>query len=165
MQVPIRKSGKFSHQPIDYQMTNSKLDEYKKELSRLKFQHAPAASELRRLAAMGDLSENAAYTIAKGKLRYINERISQLESIIKKAIIIIEPSDKTKVSLGSTVVIESNGQIKTYKILGPSETNPSQGIISNQSPIGSALMGHKVGDLIKIAIANKVAEYKIIQIQ
>lgn len=164
MQVPIRKSGKYSNQKADPNITPAKFNDLKKELNRLKASHPQAAKELRRLAEMGDLSENAAYTIAKGRLRRINERILEIEDILKKAIIISSPQNSNIVVLGSKVTLETNGKILTYKILGSSETNPSLGIISNQSPIGQALMNKKIDDLIQVETTKKIIEYKIINI-
>ena len=80
--------------------------------------------------------------------------------------VIIEPQKQTNtVQLGHTVTIDSNKKQKSYLILGSSETNPEQGIISHNSPIGSALIGRKVGDFVKIKLANKEVEYKIIKIK
>lgn len=163
MQVPIRKAGKYSNKQADYNITQAKFDELKKELNKLKDIHPQAAVELRRLAEMGDLSENAAYTIAKGKLRRINGRILEIENILKNAVIIV-PTKNNSVQLGSVVTLEFNNKQVTYTILGSSETNPSLGIISNQSPIGQALMGHKVGDVVKAPINQKDIEYKIINL-
>ncbi len=164
MQVPIRKGGKYSSQKVDYNITQVKFDELKKELNKLKDAHPNAAVELRRLAEMGDLSENAAYTIAKGKLRRINGRILEIENILKNAVIIV-PTKNNSVQLGSVVTLEFNNKQITYTILGSSETNPSLGIISNQSPIGQALMNKKIGEMVQVQTANQTIQYKIISIK
>jgi len=165
MQVPIRKPGQYTHAKPDPNMTEAKLKEYKKELDKLvKFSRPRAAEELKRTIQMGDLSENAAYSVAKGRLRGINERIIELENIIKNVVLIQPHANNYTVQLGCHVTVKINSQTKTYLILGSTETNPSQGIISHLSPIGAALMNHKVGDKVKITLTDKVTEYEIIKI-
>ena len=120
---------------------------------------------MHRLAEMGDLSENAAYQIAKGHLRGINDKISKLEFILSGAKIIKPNKNAEIIQLGSRVTIEIGDKQKTYLILGSSETNPQKGIISHNSPLGSALMGHKTGDKIKIRSKEKEVECMIIKIE
>jgi transcription elongation factor GreA len=182
MRTPIRKPGKYTHLKPDPNLTEKKLNELKEKLERLKkFSRPNAAAEVRRLAEMGDFSENAAYQIAKGRLRGINQRILDIEDHLKNAVIIklsknIYPHTAglraehssvgvNTVQLGCKVTVESNGKKRTYLILGSSETNPAQGIISHNSPIGSALMGRKAGDMVKVKLNNKEVEYRIIRIE
>jgi transcription elongation factor GreA len=103
--------------------------------------------------------------MAKGRLRGINQRILELEDHLKRAIIINPKEQSELVQLGSTVTINVDGRQKIYQILGSSETNPLTGIISHNSPLGSALLGHRVGDKIKIRGAKKEIEYQIIKIE
>ena len=121
------------------------------------------AEEVKRLAEMGDFSENAAYQMAKGRLRGINDRINELTEYLKH-VVIITPKNTGTVQLGSTVTVEINGKQKTYTILGSTETDPSTGVISHQSPVGAALMGRRVGDTVEIQLAGKRVECKIITI-
>lgn len=166
MRTPIRKPGKYTHLKPDPNLTEEKFNELKEKLERLKkFSRPNAAAEVRRLAEMGDFSENAAYQIAKGRLRGINQRILDIEDHLKNAVIIKSAKNINTVQLGCKVTIESNGKPKTYLILGSSETNPAEGIISHNSPIGSALMGHKAGDIVKVKLNNKEVEYRIIRIE
>jgi len=113
---------------------------------------------------MGDFSENAAYQMAKGRLRSLNQRIFDLEEQLKLAIIIKPSLNKNQVQLGDKVTVKMAGRQKTYLILGSSEINVKNNIISHNSPIGSALMGKKVGDTVKIQLANNEVEFKIIKI-
>jgi transcription elongation factor GreA len=166
MQIPKRKSEKNAQQNNDPYITAQKADELQKELERLiKISRPRAANEVAELAKLGDFSENAAYQMAKAKLRGINNRILILQDKLNNAIIIKECAPGNCVQLGSQVTIETNGQKKFYKILGSQETNPQQGIISHLSPIGTALLGHKINDEVEIEINEKNLKYKIIKIE
>ncbi|MFA6254660.1 MAG: GreA/GreB family elongation factor [Patescibacteria group bacterium] len=165
MQVPIRKPGKYTHDKPDPHLTEDKFIEFKDKLAKLKASQPEAAREVKRLSEMGDLSENAAYQMAKGHLRSINQRILELEDYLHHAVIIKPNKNTDTVQLGHKVTIETAGKQKTYLILGSSETDPSQGIISRNSPIGSAILGHKVGDTIRIKAKDAVIEYKVIKIE
>jgi len=165
MQIPKRKSEKNAQNDYDPHITSQKADEMRKELERLiKISRPRASNEVAELAKHGDFSENAAYQMAKGKLRGINHRILILQDKLNNAII-IECSPGNCVRLGSQVTVETNGQRKIYKILGSQETNPQQGIISHLSPIGAALLGHKINDEIAIEINDQNLKYKIIKIE
>jgi len=111
---------------------------------------------------MGDFSENAAYQMAKWRLRAINYRITTLEEKLKSAVP-IDMSETTsgKVRVGSTVVVEVNGKQIEYQILGSQESNPLKGRVSYLSPLGAALMNHQVGDIVNVKIGEKEIEYKI----
>lgn len=150
----------------DPHMTEDKFNELKAKLERLKKVSQPrAAAEVKRLAEMGDFSENAAYGIAKGRLRGINQRIMDMEEHLKQAII-IKPNPKTGlVELGSRVTVEVNGKQKTFLILGSSETDPFSDVISRNSPVGRALLGGEIGEIKRVVTANRTIEYKIIRIE
>lgn len=166
MQLPIRKPGLYTHQKPDPNITLAKFTELKNKLERLKkFSHPKAADEVRRLAEMGDFSDNAAYSMAKGRLRGINQRILDIEDHLKRAIIIGSNGNSETIQLGSNVTIEAAGRQKTYQILGSAETNPVTGIISHNSPLGAALLGHRVGDKVIIKSASRTIEYQIIKIE
>ena len=164
MQIPKRKPGKYTNLQPDPHLTEEKFNELKDKLQKLKDSHPQAAAEMRRLAELGDLSENAAYQIAKGRLRGINQQILELEDHLKRAVTISSEKNSGTVQLGCKVIVEIDGQQRTYQILGSSETDPLQGIISHNSPIGLALIGCKIGDIVKIQLKNKIVEYKIIKI-
>jgi len=178
MQIPKRKPGKYAHVKKDPHITKVKFDEIKKKLEKLKDSHPVAVEEVRRLAELGDFSENAAYQMAKGRLRGINQRILELEDQINYAVIIEPNKNSGVVQLGSTIIIDVNGREQSYQILGSSEASPVKGIISQNSPIGSALMGHRVGDEVELqhlpasatpkalqAGKNKIIKCKIIKIK
>ena len=179
MRVPIRKPGKYTHQKADHNLTQFKLDELKQKLAKLKASRPNAAKEVKRLAELGDLSENAAYQIAKGRLRSINQRIIDQEKYINSAVVIKPIGNALVVGLGQEVIVEINGnpldsargRQKTFLILGSLEANPDKGIISHNSPIGSALMGRRVGDVVEVKQRNlpdgrqdKIIKCKIVNI-
>ncbi|KKR20809.1 MAG: transcription elongation factor GreA, partial [Parcubacteria group bacterium GW2011_GWE2_39_37] len=147
-------------------LTEAKFNELKNKLERLKkYSHPRAVEEVKRLAEMGDFSDNAAYSMAKGRLRGINQRILDIEDHLKRSLIITPLKDSTTVQLGHHVTVEVSGRQKTYLLLGSAETDPSKGIISHNSPIGSALIGRRVGDIIIIKTLSKDVEYKIVRIE
>mgnify|MGYP001617736165 FL=1 len=149
----------------DLLITEQKLGELKKELEKLKITRPKAAAEVSRLAELGDFSENAEYQHAKGRLRGINSAMIKLEHQINHAEVIKLNDKKNVVEIGHTVTISGEKKKKTYQILGSTESKPEKGIISRHSPIGSALLGHKVGDEITVKLANKEVKYKIIMIE
>lgn len=163
MQLPYRKPGKYTNQKNDPIMTQDKFDELVAELEKLKKERPFAAQEVARLAEMGDFSENVEYQLAKRRLRGINYRILILETQTNQAEI-IENNGTDVIDTGNTVIVEVDSKEKTYTILGSSETDPAQGIISHNSPIGSALLRKKVGNVVEVSIAGKEKVFKIIKI-
>jgi len=166
MRVPIRKPGKYTHFKPDPRLTAAKLEELKKKLKQLKESDQPRAmSEVARLVGEGDFSENAGYQTAKGRLRGINKHILELEDHVSHARIIAPVSGKDCVQLGNRVSIDIGGRTLSYMILGSSETDPLKGIISDQSPIGSTLMGKKIGDSVTIKLDGKDCACRIVNIE
>ncbi|MBU1203130.1 GreA/GreB family elongation factor [Patescibacteria group bacterium] len=165
MRVPIRKGGQYTFMKSDPFMTAEKLAELKVSLEKLKKHIQPElAKEVKRLALMGDFSENAAYQIAKGRLRSTNERISRLTKQISSAQI-IEPNKKNQVvQIGSVVTVEVNTQTKNFQILGSLESDPAKGVISHVSPLGQELLGKKIGDIVELKREDQTIKYKIIKI-
>jgi len=165
MQVPKRKGGKYTYIKPDPNLTQEKFDALKKEKENIiKNVRPPLIAEVKTLAELGDFSENAAYQIAKGRLRGLNQRILDIEDQIKN-VQIINPSQNTDtISLGHRVTIETNNKQQTFQILGSAETNPGKGIISHNSLLGKALMGRKIGDEIILNLAGKIVEYIITKI-
>lgn len=106
---------------------------------------------------LGDLRENAEYDIAKNDQGLMEARIRQLEDIIKRAVIMDESQAHGRiavVTIGATVTIDLGGEEETYTIVSPVEAKPREGRISNESPVGKALLGHKVGDKFDITMPN-----------
>jgi transcription elongation factor GreA len=164
MQVPARKPGKYTNIKLDPHITREKFNELKKDLEKMKKTQPRLIAEVKRLASDGDFSENAAYQIAKGKLRGLNQRMLETENMLKRAVI-IKRGKSERVRIGSRVTIEVNDKRKTYEILGSSETDPERGVISHQSPIGAALLGHRAGETVKVRLKKGDIGYKIIKIE
>ncbi len=165
MRVPTRRSEKDALQKIDPHITEEKFTALQSELDRLKkVSRFKLMKEVATLAEMGDLSENAAYQIAKGKLRGINQRILDLEAQLKRAIIIKANLQTNVVQLGSKVTVEIDGMIKAYLILGSTEVDPFKNIISHNSPLGAVLLGASKNQIISREVNNKKVSIKILEI-
>ena len=122
-------------------------------------------AETQRTAAYGDRSDNAEYKQAKGALRHANIQVMTVMEQLNRAVLIPEGKNVSGVvQLGSTVTVESeSGKKKTFQILGSHETNPGAGRISNQSPLGAALIGKKIGEIVKIKLPSGVQTYRILE--
>lgn len=164
MRVPIRKAGKYTHLKPDPHLTEDKFRELEKKLSRMLRSRPPLIEEVKFHALNGDFSENAAYQLAKGRLRGLNQRILELEDHLKRAII-INPGNTGRVEIGHRVTVKVNGKAKIYQILGSSETKPAEGIISHNSPLGSALMGKTAGGIARVKLNGKEVIYEILKIE
>ena len=164
MRVPFRRPGQYALIKPDRYLTAAKFEELQARLKKLLALRPVAIEEMQKYASDGDFSENAPYQIAKGRLRGINQKILEIEDALRHAEIIKNDQAKNIVQLGCHVTVEINNQTKAYQILGSAETDPTAGIISHRSPIGAALIGHSVGELIKIKINNKEIDCRIIKI-
>lgn len=116
--------------------------ELEQELANLIAERPAIAERIATARAFGDLSENQEYTDARAEQKTVENRILEIEDILKNATI-IEARKSDKVSVGSTVIIDMAGKEFTYTIVGPVEANPLEGKISNESPIGKQLLGRK----------------------
>jgi len=164
MRIPTRRND-FKGYAQDPHMTQSKFNELHDKLERLKkVTRLRLMKEVATHAENGDFSENAAYQIAKGKLRGVNDAIHYLEEHLKKAII-ISKNNSGRIDIGSTVTVEVNGKEKTFTILGSSEVDLSQNIISHSSPIGAALLGKGAGESVIILANDRKVIYKIIEVK
>jgi transcription elongation factor GreA len=150
-------------------ITEKGLEELKKEHEELiKTKRPQLVGRLAIARDMGDLSENAEYTAARDELAFIDGRIDELENLLKNAIIIAEKPKGRKskiVNLGSKVTVKTGAKKEAFTIVGEWESNPGEKKISNESPLGKALLGKIVNDKVEIeAPAGKIA-YKIIAIE
>ena len=153
MQLPKRpkEEMKRMNQTYDHHLTQDKIERLRRDLERLlKTERPEAIAETQRLAEMGDFSENVGYQVAKAHLRRINNRITSIEERLKSAIPIELGSRDGRVHIGSTVVLESDGESRTYQILGSQETDPTRGRISHLSPLGSGLLGCVEGNEVEL---------------
>ncbi|MDF2523378.1 MAG: transcription elongation factor GreA [Clostridiales bacterium] len=142
-----------------------KLEEELEFLKRVK--RMEIAERIKQALAFGDISENSEYDEAKNEQAQVEGRIVQLENMLKNAKLIDEDEVSTdKVSLGSKVKlldIEFNDEVE-YHIVGSTEANPSKFKISNESPVGSALIGKQTGSVIDVVVPAGVIQYKILEI-
>ena len=148
-------------------VTREGLEKMQKELDELRStKRAEIAQRLKAAIAMGDLSENSEYDEAKNAQAFLEGRILQLEQQIRTAQV-IEKVATDRVDVGSTVLIEDMEEHLQEKvtIVGSTESNPFEGRISNESPVGRALMGAKAGDTVEAEAPNGVLKYKVISIE
>ena len=149
-------------------LTKEGAEKLRQELEQLK---GPARDELAkrlRLAIQqGDLSENADYIAAKEEQGFLEGRIVELTTILSNVVIIDESGlKKDKVDVGAKVTIqEADYPEETYFLVGPQEANPAKGRISHNSPIGEALLGHKVGDVVEAITPGGPIKLKVIRIE
>jgi transcription elongation factor GreA len=113
----------------------------------------------------GDLSENAEYEDAKNEQAFVEGRIQTLEAMIKNATIIDENTSTDHVQIGSTVSVEGDDGAETFMIVGSAEAKPADGRISNESPVGRALLGRKKGEKVLVRVPAGDFEYKIVDIR
>lgn len=148
------------------QLTKQGFEKLKNELEELKNKKKPVVLErLTKARAMGDLSENSEYTSAKEELNFIEERIEEIEEILKNAKIVENPNNDDTVELGETVVVEKNNEKFVYTIVGEYEADPINGKISIGSPIGKSLIGRKIGEVVEIETPGGKIVYKILEIK
>jgi transcription elongation factor GreA len=146
-------------------LTEEGAAELRRELEELKAVKRPAlAAKLKEAIAQGDLSENADYQDAKEQQAFLEGRISYLEDLLRSAVIISDADRKSAniIGLGSEVTVQEEGEApETFVIVGVAEANPREGKISNESPLGRALLGRKAGEEISVETPSGVLTFKI----
>ncbi len=152
---------------MDKILTENGYKKLKDELEYLKNVALPQVAErIAEAKELGDLSENAEYQDAKDEQGLIAKRIMEIEEILRNATILsTEGVDTEIVEVGNKVVVESDGKKFEYEIVGMNEANPSQGKISNESPLGMALLGKKRGDEVELDLPKGKVKYKIVDIK
>jgi transcription elongation factor GreA len=113
----------------------------------------------------GDYSENSELEDAKNEQAFVEGRVLTLEQMIKNAVVIDQNGHHDKVELGSHIVVEVDGERENYTVVGSAEANPGEGRISNESPVGRALLGHRAGEKIRAVVPNGVIEMKIVAVR
>lgn len=150
----------------DFYLTQEGVEKLKAELDKLVNQERQAvARSLKEAKEYGDLSENVEWESAKDRQAYIEGRIAEIEHILKHTSIIEAPKDSASVSIGSTVHLEIEDGLQKYTIVGSTEANPQEGKISDESPIGQALIGKTKGDEVEITVPSGTMVYKITHIE
>ncbi|MCC7522298.1 transcription elongation factor GreA [Candidatus Uhrbacteria bacterium] len=141
------------------------LEKLKDELKDLKTnKRRELANRIEEAKALGDLSENAEYHEAKDALGFVEGRIMEIESILKDMVIVENEKGASNVRIGTTVKVMVNGKPKSFQIVGSNEADPLAGKISNESPIGSALMGAKAGDKVSVSTPGGTTVYEVLEI-
>lgn len=146
-------------------LTPQGLQKLQSELVDLKQnKRTEATKRIAEAKAMGDLSENAEYDMAKEFQALIEGRIFEIEEVLKGYQLIDESGDTKKVRIGSTVVVQVNGKEKTYVIVGSNEADPMSGRISNESPLGQALLNVAPGKSVSVTTPAGEMVYKVVSI-
>jgi len=148
-----------------FHLTQVGIDEFKTEHGELVKQRGPAAERIKAAREFGDLAENAEYITAREEQERIEGRIAELENILQNVEVIKKPRGDNKVQLGSSVTLkDGGGKKKEFQVVGTVEADPLSGKISDESPIGKALLGKKVGEEVEITTPVETASYKIVDI-
>jgi transcription elongation factor GreA len=141
------------------------LDKLREELNEMvTVRRAEVAARIQEAKEHGDITENAEYEDAKNEQAFVEGRIQTLSALIKNAVIIDEHASTAFVGIGSTVDVESEDGKETFRIVGSAEANPAEGRISNESPVGRALLGHRKGDKVQVSVPAGSWTYKIVSI-
>lgn len=150
-------------------LTYAGLKKYEEELQDLKVnRRKEVAQKIKEAREQGDLSENAEYDAAKDEQRDIEARIEELEKLLKNAEVVVEDEiELDKISIGCQVKVydlEFDEEIE-FRLVGSTEANSLQNKISNESPVGHALLGRKVGDVVDVETQAGVIQYKVLDIK
>lgn len=147
-----------------FHMTKDGIKELQDELDSLVARRGEIADSIKTAREQGDLSENAEYHSAKEDQERTESRISEIEHILANTEVIAKPKSDGEVVLGSTVKLKGDSGEKTFSVVGTVEADPLEGKISDESPIGRALLGKKVGDKVEIPTPNDIKNYKVQEI-
>ena len=148
-----------------FRLTRAGVDELQTELDTLIAKRGGLADAIKTAREQGDLTENAEYQSARAEQERNEARITELENIVQNVEIIKKPRGDSKVHLGSTVKLKGTGdKAKEFQVVGTVEADPLSGKISDESPIGRAMIGKKVGDAVEIQTPNDTHTYKIVGI-
>lgn len=147
-----------------FRLTQSGIEDLTSELDTLVSQRVHVAERIRSARELGDLSENAEYQTAREEQDRLESRISELEHVLQNMQLIKKPKVDGHVRLGSVVKLKNDGKNKEFQVVGTIEADPLSGKISDESPIGKALLGQKVGDKVEIKTPADTTEYKIVEI-
>ncbi|MBI2444445.1 MAG: transcription elongation factor GreA [Candidatus Magasanikbacteria bacterium] len=146
-------------------LTAHSLAQLQEEYRQLKDETIPEiARRIDDAKQQGDLSENAEYHQAREEMSWAQGQLQDLENILGNAqLIVSQPSDV--VTIGNTIAVKTGATLRTYTIVGPQEINPAQGYISNESPLGEAFLGHRVGDTVTVKTPAGSSQYEILEIK
>ncbi len=147
-------------------LTKDKYDEMVKELEELKTTgRNDVAERLRHAKELGDLSENSEYQEAREQQSIIEQKIVQLDELLRNASIIKHSSGDTIIKVGSHITVKNGSEEFQYTIVGSQDANPAEGKISNESPIGRSVLGLTVGDVAVVSVPKGEISLKILSIE
>lgn len=148
-------------------LTKEGLEKLKKELDILKTtERQKIAQRIQTAKDLGDLSENAEYSEAKEQQALNETRVAEIEDTIKNSVIIENAGSKTdKVNIGSKITVSGGGKERVFIIVGSNEADPTEGKISNESPLATSFLGRKMGEKISVSTPRGKMEYLIKNIQ
>ena len=150
----------------EFYLSKEKLDELTKELDYLKGEKRfEIAERLKRAKELGDLSENSEYQEAREEQSQVESKILELENTLKQAVLILKPLSRDTVEVGSTLQAKKNGKISKFTIVGSNESRPEDGLISNESPLGRALLHKRAGESVLVETPAGQMKYEIIKIE
>lgn len=144
-----------------FHLTKEGIEEHKAELEELKNKRGEVAERIKSAREFGDLSENAEYSAARLEQEKNEARISEIENILQDVEVIKKPKGDTKVQLGSRVVLVSGKKKKELQVVGTVEADPLEGKISDESPIGQALLGKKLGETVEVKNTQDTVTYTV----
>lgn len=148
-----------------FYLTKEGIQELEAEHKELIEQRGPIAERIKTAREFGDLSENAEYSSARQEQERVESRIAEIENILQNVEVIRKPKGDNKVQLGSGVKLKSaDGKTKEFQVVGTVEADPMNGKISDESPIGQALLGKKEGDEVEIKTPAETAIYTVADI-
>lgn len=144
-----------------FHLTKEGIEDLNEELKSLIAKKSDIAEAIRSARELGDLTENAEYQSARADQERNENRISEIENILQNVEVIKKPRGDSKVQLGSTVKLKNGKKAKEFQIVGTVEADPLNGKISDESPIGAALLGKQVGEKVEIKTATESHSYTI----
>jgi transcription elongation factor GreA len=147
-----------------FYLTTKGVEDLEIELKKLLSERSQIAERIKLAREFGDLSENAEYSSARQEQERAEARIAEIDHILKNVTIIENPKNKNIVELGNTVVLKSSGKEKTFTIVGSVEADPLNGMVSDESPIGKALLGKKLDEEVEIVTPAQTSIFKIASI-
>jgi transcription elongation factor GreA len=148
-----------------FHLTKQGVAELKAELEELIAQRTAIAERIKTAREFGDLGENMEYTAARQEQERNESRVAEIEHILQNVQVITEPNNNGKVMLGSTVKLKSDGgKTKEFQVVGTVEADPLEGKISDESPLGKAVLGKKKGEEVEIKTPSETATYKVVEI-
>lgn len=163
--IVVKTGSKMAHQAV--YVTAEGLKKLEEELEQLRtVKRQEVAQRLHEAMEDGELIENAEYEAAKNEQAFVEGRILELERMLAVAKVIEAGGPKDVVRIGSTVVVQEDGKKpEEYTIVGAAEANPKEGLISNESPLGQALLDHRSGDEVEVKAPAGVLSFRIVKLK